>query len=336
MLRLAPRRQGGDRRGVRRGGARHQARPRQQPADPQRDGAARGGRRLRFAAPTRITLYTTSQNPHVARLVLSRVRRHSAGEQAARHRARRRRRLRLEDLHLRRGDGLHLGGAGRSTGRSNGPPTAPRLPVRRARPRPRHPRRNGARRRRQDHWRCACTRSPISAPISRPSRRWCRPISMRRCCRAYTTSRHLRRGRRRSSPTPCRSTPIAAPGGPEATFLVERLVEVAARETGARSGRVPAHEFHHRVSRIRRRSSCNTTAATIRDARQGDGARGLQGLRRAQSGLGARASCAASASPPISRPAASRRRARSARSARGVGGWESAEVRVNPTAASKC
>ena len=36
----------------------------------------------------------------------------------------------------------------------------------------------------------------------------------------------------RSTPTPCRSTPIAAPGGPEATFVVERLVEVGARELG--------------------------------------------------------------------------------------------------------
>jgi carbon-monoxide dehydrogenase large subunit len=34
----------------------------------------------------------------------------------------------------------------------------------------------------------------------------------------------------RSTPTPRRSTPIAAPGRPEATFVVERLVENAARE----------------------------------------------------------------------------------------------------------
>ena len=36
----------------------------------------------------------------------------------------------------------------------------------------------------------------------------------------------------RSTPTPCRSMPIAAPGRPEATFVVERLVEVGARELG--------------------------------------------------------------------------------------------------------
>jgi carbon-monoxide dehydrogenase large subunit len=49
------------------------------------------------------TLYTTSQNPHVARLVISAFY-NCAGKQAARHRARCRRRLRLEDLHLCRGE----------------------------------------------------------------------------------------------------------------------------------------------------------------------------------------------------------------------------------------
>ncbi len=37
---------------------------------------------------------------------------------------------------------------------------------------------------------------------------------------------------RRCSPTPCRSTPIAAPGGPEATYLLERIVDLAADELG--------------------------------------------------------------------------------------------------------
>ena len=43
-------------------------------------------------------------------------------------------------------------------------------------------------------------------------------------------------------------------GRPEATFVVERIVEKAARETRTRSGRVPAAEFHHARSRTRRRS----------------------------------------------------------------------------------
>ena len=55
--------------------------------------------------------------------------------------------------------------------------------------------------------------SPISAPTCRPSRRRCRPISTRRCCRASTTSRRSTARSTRSTPTPCRSTPIAAPGG---------------------------------------------------------------------------------------------------------------------------
>jgi xanthine dehydrogenase molybdopterin-binding subunit B len=58
---------------------------------------------------------------------------------------------------------------------------------------------------------CARKPSPISAPTCRPSRRRCRPISTRRCCRASTASRTSIARSTRSTPTPCRSMPIAAP-----------------------------------------------------------------------------------------------------------------------------
>ncbi len=64
LLRLAPRRQGGDRRRVRQGVARHQDRPREQPADPQRDGAARRDRRLR---PRDRRLHALHHQPEPAR-----------------------------------------------------------------------------------------------------------------------------------------------------------------------------------------------------------------------------------------------------------------------------
>jgi carbon-monoxide dehydrogenase large subunit len=86
----------------------HEARHRQQPPDPQRHGAARRDRRIRHGEDA-YTLYTTSQNPHVARLVSRPSIGMCARAQAARDRAGRRRRLRLEDLHLCRGDGLRLG-----------------------------------------------------------------------------------------------------------------------------------------------------------------------------------------------------------------------------------
>ena len=47
-----------------------QARPHQQPADPERDGAARGARRFRSVDSGDYTLFTTSQNPHVIRLLM--------------------------------------------------------------------------------------------------------------------------------------------------------------------------------------------------------------------------------------------------------------------------
>ena len=66
---------------------------------------------------------------------------------------------------------------------------------------------------RQDHRAEGAARSPISAPTCRPSRRRCRPISMPRCCRASTTFRRSIARSTRSTPTPCRSMPIAAPAG---------------------------------------------------------------------------------------------------------------------------
>ena len=44
-------------------------------------------------------------------------------------------------------------------------------------------------------------------------------------------------------------------GRPEATFVVERLIEVAARADRPGSGRVSPQELHHDRSRTRRRSS---------------------------------------------------------------------------------
>ena len=51
-------------------------------------------------------------------------------------------------------------------------------------------------------------------------------------CRASTTSRTSTATCGRSTPTPCRSMPIAAPGGPEACYMIERMMETAARELG--------------------------------------------------------------------------------------------------------
>ena len=66
---------------------------------------------------------------------------------------------------------------------------------------------------RQDPRRSGSRPSPISAPISRPSPPRCRPISTRRCCPASTTSRRSIARSTASTPTPRRSTPIAAQDG---------------------------------------------------------------------------------------------------------------------------
>ena len=149
-LPVAPRRRQGGRRRVQVGQARHQARHRQQPAGAQRDGAARRDRRIRQRHAELHALEHLAE-PACRAARHRGLRRHGARAQAARDRARRRRRLRLEDFHLSRRGGLPVGvEEGRPSGEMDLRPLRG-VPRRRARPRSRHPRRDGVRRRRQDH-----------------------------------------------------------------------------------------------------------------------------------------------------------------------------------------
>ena len=245
-LRMAPRRREGDGRGLRRRQARHQARHRQQPPGAERDRAARGARRIR----------RRHRQPHALEHLAEpargapghrRLRRHGAGAQIARDRARRRRRFRLQDFHLSGRSRLPVGRAqGAPAGEMDGGPLGI-LPHRRARPRPRHPCRAGARCATAKSWRCAPRPSPISAPICRPSRRRCRPISTARCCRANTTSRQIYC---EVDAVYTNTVPVDAyrgAGRPEATFVVERLVEVAARADGHRARRIAQAQLHQVV-----------------------------------------------------------------------------------------
>ena len=101
---------------------------------------------------------------------------------------------------------------------------------------------------------CASRPSPISAPTSRPSRRRCRPISTRRCSRASTTSRRSIARSTASTPTRRRSTPIAAPAGrrrPSSSSGSSRW----RRASSASIRRSSAGATTSRSSRTRRRSS---------------------------------------------------------------------------------
>ena len=126
-----------------------QARNRQQPPGAERHGAARRDRRLRFR---HVELHALEHHPESACRAPRHLglRRHGAGAQAAGDRARCRRRLRLQDLHLSGRGGVPVGGQeGRPPGQM-GVGAQRGLPGRRAWARSRHPRRDGARRRRQD------------------------------------------------------------------------------------------------------------------------------------------------------------------------------------------
>ena len=102
----------------------------------------------------------------------------------------------------------------------------------------------GAGRGRQDHRPARLTPRPISAPISRPSRRRCRPISTHRCCPGSVRhSGDLLQRSRRSTPTPLPVDAYRGAGRPEATFVIERLMEVAARQLGKDPAKFRAQNF---------------------------------------------------------------------------------------------
>ena len=123
LLRLASRRRRRGRCRDRQGGAGRQARSRQQPTRAERDGAARRDRRVR-PRDQRIHALHDQPEPACDPAADGRLRIAHPGGAAAGRRARCRRRLRLEDLPLRRGGDRHLGRRQGAGSRSNGPPSA--------------------------------------------------------------------------------------------------------------------------------------------------------------------------------------------------------------------
>ncbi len=209
------------------------------------------------------TLYTTSQNPHVIRLLMGAFVLHIPEAK-----------LRVVAPDVGGGFGSKIYHYAEeaivtwAAGKLRRPVkwTAERvgeLHVRRARPRPRHPCRAGARQRRQVPRRSRCRRSPIWAPISRPSRPASRPISTGRCSPAPTRRRRSMSRPRRSSPTPCRSTPIAAPGGRRRRSCWSASSTSPPTSWGStRPNCAAATSSRPTPIPTRRRWRCNTTAAT--------------------------------------------------------------------------
>ena len=296
--------------------ARHQDRPRQQPADPQRHRAARRHRRLRLrpGQPSRSTppARTRTWRAWCCRAFIGIAPEHKL-------------RVIAPDVGGGFGSKIFIYAEetvvplGRQEGRpagevDGGPHARPSSPTRTAAITSRTPSWRSTATARS--WRCGPRPRPTSAPICRPSPRRCRPISTRRCCRASTTSRRSTARSTASTPTPRRSTPIAAPAGRRRPSWSSGWSRWRRAQTRHRPGRVPPPELHHDVPapdaghhdlrrrRLRRlhstrRWSWPTTRASPRARRKAP----------------RRASCAASASRPTSRPAASRRARRSARSA---------------------
>ena len=126
-------------------------------------------------------------------------------------------------------------------------------------------------------------------------------------------------------------------GRPEATYVVERLVEVGARELGIDPADLRKRNFiktfPHQTPVIMAYDAGDYNASL----KKAHGHRRRQRLRQAQARLArATASCAGSATRPISRRAASRRRRRSARSARASACGSRPKCASTRPARSKC
>ncbi len=264
LLRLASRRQGGRRRGLRQGRPCHQDRPGQPAPDRQCHGAARRDRRIR---PRDGRLHALHHQPESAchPAADGRLRPADPGEQAARRRARMWAAAsapRSSTMPKRRSS---PGPPARSAGPSNGPPIAanPSCRMRKAATMSAMP--SWPWTRTASSWPSGSAPSPIWAPISRPSRPACRPISTARCwpasmrrpaiyveVKAVFTNTVAGRclSRRRAAGSHLPAGAAGRQGGPR-------------DEDGP--ARHPPEELHPAPmpSPIRRRSLCSTTAATI-------------------------------------------------------------------------
>ena len=260
-----------------------------------------------------------------------------ARAQAARHRSRCRRRLRLQDLHLCRGDGVPVGRAqGRPAGEVD----------RRIAPKLSSPMRTAA---------IIVTSAELA--LDADGKILALRANTKANLGAYLSTfassvptylyAPLLSGQYNIPAIYCEvdgvytnTAPVDAyrgAGRPEATFVVERLVEMAARETGPGPGRVPAQELHHGVSAYRRPSSWPTTPATTKRAwTRLSRWRTTRASPRARRRAPRRARSAASASRPISRLAASPRARPSARSAPASACGNRRRCASIPPARSRC
>ena len=265
LLRLAPRRQGRGRRRDRQGGPGRQARPDQQPAGAERDGAARRDRRVR---PRHRRVHALHDQPEPARDPAADGRLRAAHPGSASCASSRRMSA--------------AASARRSTitprrRSSPGPPARCGKPIKWTAERSESFMSDAHGRDHVTHVELALDadgkftgaarsrRSPIWAPICRPSRPASRPISTARCSPAPTRRRRSTARSRRCSPTPCRSMPIAAPGGRRRRSCWS--ASSMSRPTNWASTRpncAGATSSRPTPSRTRRRSRCNTTAATTR------------------------------------------------------------------------
>ena len=190
------------------------------------------------------TLYSTSQNPHGTRSHGRRPGAENSRDQAARDLARRRRRLRHE---ARRLSGGRAGGVGvaprRRPAGEMGIDALGGAARRLARPRPGRHRRTGARRAAARFWGCASMRcTPWARTCSAP-RWWCRCSRMRLAPGVYQIPAVHCVGKAVLTNT-MPLAPYRGAGRPEATYLIEQLLDRAAQRHRHRSDRDQAAQFH--------------------------------------------------------------------------------------------
>ena len=256
---LRGRRQGGDRRRLREGAPRGRAAATSSPACTRStwSRAARSASGTRARSATRSTPTCSIRTACATRSPPTSSRSPSTSIRV--DRGRRRRRLRHQGLAVPRAP---AGAVGRAEARPAGEVgvRAPRGdPRRRARARQRHRGGAGARRRRPLPRPARAARWPTSAPTSRPTAT-CSPPSATSARWSASTRSRPPTSQVLSVLTNTNSTaPYRGAGRPEATYVIERLIDDAARELGLDPRRAAAEEPHPGRRRCRTRTPLGVT-----------------------------------------------------------------------------
>ena len=200
-------------------------------------------------------------------------------------RARCRRRVRHEEFPLSRMGAGAVGGAAARPPGQMGRRARRGIRQRRARPRQPYAGRGWRSTRTAGFSRSMSPPWPISAPICRPTARAARPIRRRRAMGGVYAIPAVFMDVRGAFTNTVPIDAYRGAGKPEANYLIERLIDIAARRLGVRPGRVAPAQPDRRIPLSQRARHHDRLRALCRQSRRGAGAGARRGLCGAARGF---------------------------------------------------